>query len=324
MESLYRRLKAAGFDQRFVRERVLPEWWDDALAENPANVALAEVAIARMLGFDIPSLRDAGVRLSLPPATAARLKRTSDVDPSALAPVVRVAERLARNLIPSLKGIPPFIGERSASAVRAAILARSQDVGLADLVDFAWQSGILVAQLVDRPAKTGRLHGLAMYCDSVPAVVLTSSSDSPPGQAFRLGHELGHVMLGHVRAGQAPILDASQNISDPDQEEQQANAFALEVLTGDPGFSVKAVAGLSAEVLAAQAPTPGRKHHIDPGTLLLAYGHAADRMPAAQNALKMLGLDAGAHRVVADRLRAHLDEDLPETAERAAALAGVD
>jgi hypothetical protein len=303
---------------------VLPEWWDDALAENPANVALAEIAIARMLGFNIPSLRDPDVSLSLPSTTAARLKRTADVESSVLAPVVRVAERLARNLSPCLQDVPAFIGERSASKVRAAILARSQHVGLADLVDFAWQSGVLVAQLADRPARTGRLHGLALYCDDVPAVISTSSSDSPPWQAFRLAHELGHVMLGHVRIGQAPILDASQDLDDPDTEEQQANAFAFEVLTGQSRFSMKAVTSLNAEDLAAQAPALGRRHHIHPGTLLLAHGHSANRMPAAQNALKMLGLTDGAHRIVADRLRAHLQEDLPETAARAAALAGVD
>lgn len=323
MQSLYRRLKAAGFDQRFVRERVLPEWWDDALAENPANVALAEVAIARMLGFDLRSLRDPETPLSLPPTSAARLKRTADVEASALAPAVRVAERLARNLTCCLRDVPPFSGSRCAADVRADILARADDVGLAALIDFAWRSGILVAQLIDRPERTGRLHGVASFCDDRPVVVLMCGHDGPPWQAFRLAHELGHIMLGHVSVGQAPILDASQNLDDPDEEERQANAFALEVLTGHWGLDFAPAHGLRGPDLAQAAIDFGREKRINPGTVALAYGHSAKRMPAAQNALKHLGLTEGARKIVADRLRSHLEEDLSESAERAAALAGV-
>jgi Zn-dependent peptidase ImmA (M78 family) len=82
-------------------------------------------------------------------------------------------------------------------------------------------------------------------------------------------------LLGHVRVGQEPILDAnqildaSQSPDDPDVEERQANAFALELLTGDSELSFPPAWGLTAAALALKAPELGRKHRINPGTLAL-------------------------------------------------------
>jgi len=323
MRVLYRRLKAVGFDSRFVRESVLPDWWDDSLAENPANAAIAEMSVARMLGFSVSALRDDGMPLTLPSTSDARLKRTTDVVPAVLAPAVRVAERVVGNLQPCLVGLPSFTGATSASSARATILEHAPDVGLAQLVDFAWRCGIVVAQLADRPAKTGKLHGVAMVCGDRPAIVLTAKSDSPPWLAYHLGHELGHVLLGHVRVGAEPILDANEHPKDSDPEEQQANAFALELLTGFFDLSFSPAYGLTSAGLALKAPVIGKKYRINPGTLALAYGYTAGRIPVAQGALKQLGLDTGAHKILSDRLRSHLDEDLPETVAQAAALAGV-
>lgn len=324
MESLYRRLGTAGFDRHFVRAHALPDWWDDALAENPANVALAEIAISRTLGFSIPMLHDDDAPLVPPATSATRLKRTAGVEPSSLAPAIVVAERMALNLSPYLRDVPAFTGERTASAVRSEILSRSQNVGLAELVGFAWRSGIFVGQLADRPKNNGRLDGLAMFCDGQPSIVLTSMRDSPPWIAYHLAHELGHLLLGHVRAGDEPIVDGDGDPNDTDAEEQAANAFALEILTGHASPTFEAEYGLTAERLAEAAPNFGAEHRINPGTLALVYGFSAKRMGVAMGALKLLGLVTGGRLVVTNALRAHLERDLPETAERAAVLAGVD
>jgi hypothetical protein len=33
MDLLYKRLRDAGFNRKFVKETVLPSWWDDRIAE---------------------------------------------------------------------------------------------------------------------------------------------------------------------------------------------------------------------------------------------------------------------------------------------------
>ena len=63
MEDLYNRLKHLGIAPEFVRRYVLAEWWEDSMAEVPANRALAEIAIARAFGLQIASLRDPSIGL---------------------------------------------------------------------------------------------------------------------------------------------------------------------------------------------------------------------------------------------------------------------
>jgi len=46
MRDIYSRLKPLGFDSGFVRELLLPDWWDDELASVPANRAIAEATIS--------------------------------------------------------------------------------------------------------------------------------------------------------------------------------------------------------------------------------------------------------------------------------------
>src|SRR3982751_6031991 len=66
MKDLYKRLRAVGFDEDYVRRNLLPDWWDDSLAAVPSNRAIAEASISRMLGFPIGDLRNEKQALQLP------------------------------------------------------------------------------------------------------------------------------------------------------------------------------------------------------------------------------------------------------------------
>ena len=39
MPQLYRQLGTAGFPRKYLREVVLPSWWEDEIAHNPAGYA---------------------------------------------------------------------------------------------------------------------------------------------------------------------------------------------------------------------------------------------------------------------------------------------
>ena len=49
---------------------------------------------------------------------------------------------------------------------------------------------------------------------------------------FILAHELGHIALGHIEED-GVLIDESMDHNVQDQEEADANAFAIELLTGD-------------------------------------------------------------------------------------------
>ncbi len=93
MRDLYQRLRRQGLDQRFIRDRILPDWWEDSLAEVPANRALAETCLARHLGLRIEQLRDPEAELVLPPLSAVRFKRYRNRVDEQVLPATRIAQR---------------------------------------------------------------------------------------------------------------------------------------------------------------------------------------------------------------------------------------
>lgn len=315
MTDLYTRLREAGLDPGFVRNHILPDWWKDELGDVPANRQLAEIAISRMLGIPSAALRDRNARLELLPATTVRLKHVRNRDRASLGPSILIAERVATSVVRVIRGLPTFSGPMVASEVRRQLLEQHPVVTLGSLVDFAWDHGIVVIHLSALPPGR-KLHGVAMFEGRVPVAVLAHGSDAPPRIAFDLAHELGHILLGHVTPDTPPLADEDLASPDEDPLERHANAFAAEVLTGEPEIPFEPVLGLDEAKLTRACRTAGAEHRIDPGVLALAYGFRAERMPVAQLALKRLGLATGARATVAAALSRRLPEELPETAAR--------
>jgi len=317
MKDLYERLRDVGFDANFVRYRVLPDWWADDLAAKPANRAMAEAAISRMLGFPITRLRDPSAKLELPPVNDVRLKRTKGVKAPEVRPALLLAAQVAKGVLSAIRPPPRFGGPMPAEEVRQRILGQHHAVDLGSLLEFAWQHGIVVLHLAELPSASKKFSGMALFCGQVPVVILAFRSDSPPWLAFHLGHELGHVLLGHVAPGKPPLADSNIDQLDQDAEEKAADRFACLALTGLPEIQLPPIYGLTAAKLVAASREFGTKRNIDPGTLALIYGRSAERMPVAQNALKLMGLDRGAHAKIGAALLDRLDrDDLPEATER--------
>ena len=317
MRSLYARLKKVGYDRRFVEECILPEWWSDDLSSVEANRAIAELAIARHLGFSTADLRDPQRPLVLPQRKNIRLKRSARVTEEQVAGTVLVARRAAELVVESAVDLPSFGGAALASAIRTAILRNHAHVDLGSLLTYCWSHGIAVVHLNQTPKASKKIAGLATFCGNRPAIVLASRRDSPPWIAFHLAHELGHIMLEHVRDAGDLLVDQDLDKKDGDQQEQEADRFACELLTGEssPGFSP--TRGLTAPKLARAALQYGESHRISPGTVVLIYGRSANRYPVVPGALKYLKQEAGAHDLITGALRRVLSPgDLPETTAR--------
>ncbi len=306
MRDLYRRLRAIGFDEAFLRQRVLPDWWDDALGEVPNNRAVAEAAISQVLGLSVAALRNPSTPLTLPSLAEFRLKRNKGTKPSELIAAVHVALRAARAVTDALREVPAFNGPMSASKARETILLSSKYVDLQSLVDFAWSLGIAVIHLRSLP-KGKKFAGIATFCGARPVIILATSRDSAPWIAFHLAHELAHVLLQHVVRDAAPLIDSDIESVDSSEQEVAADRFACEMLTGNPSPKMPAVYGKTAAVLARDASFVGPQSRIHPGTYALVYGRSAGRMAVAQNALKILGCVEGGQRTLSEALEHHLN-----------------
>lgn len=312
MNDIYRRLKPLGFDARFVRELLLPDWWDDNLASVPANRAIAEASISRHLKIGLSQLADANSELTTPSTVPVRLKSaTRGTNPEVVRPSIAIAQRIATLLVQSLPTALRKFECGNASSIRQEILSSHDTVTLASLLEFSWKHGIIVAHLDRLPKVTGfrKFDGLALFANEQPCVLLAEKKDAPAWLAFHLAHELGHLMCRHVTPGSALLPDENLERIINDADEDEADAFANELLTGDPSPNLKAVYGMTAEKLANAVKHFAPRKKIDPAVFALVYGHNADRMPVAVKALSIIQQDSGARLQIRRFLNQYISMD---------------
>lgn len=73
-----------------------------------------------------------------------------------------------------------------------------------------------------------RVSGLTFYIRDQP-VILYNDAESPQRVRFTIGHELGHIVLGHVRPGEYTRQNRDPQPGD-DPVEQAANRFAADLM----------------------------------------------------------------------------------------------
>lgn len=318
IRDLQKRLKVRGFDWSFVQSYVLPEWWQDELAEVEANRALAELFVARQLGFSPKELRDRDRELSLPKMAPVRFKRyRNEVDDKVRVSTL-VAQRAASVVARFVdEHLEPFTSRHSAQELRRRILQRSRFVDLESLVRLCWDLGIPVLHLAQTPQGSKRFDGMAAFIGDRPVIVLASGRDGSPWLAFHLAHEMGHILLRHVQPGSPPVVDGELGAEAGSRgQEPEADRFACELLTGSPKPRLQDLK-LTGPRLAVTAERQGPQWGVDPGVFALIYGRSNDRWGVAQKALKLLDRDRGGQALIARFLQKQLaDAELSESDER--------
>jgi hypothetical protein len=270
---------------------VWPTWWsEDADSSSSARADLA-FTVARGLGLDPASLMGGGAPRFLWRAEA-RFKHRANEDDLELAGITSFGRSVAAVLV-SATPEGSTLPTTSAAGLRERILASGRPyVDLGDLLALCWTVGIPVAYLRVFPWQRKRMAAMAAVVTTRSAILLAKDASYPPAIAFYVAHELGHLLLGHLSVDRM-IID----LGDPavgitpgdDDEEQQADAFALELLTGDPRPQV-AVEGASANAtrLAHAATDAAGEAHVEPGVIAQLFGYATSNWEVATGALKVL------------------------------------
>lgn len=294
MTDIYARLSKMGFTPTFVRGCILPDWWEDKMAEIPANRQLAEAVIARQLGIDMASLRDHNAPLKIRQAGQLKLKRRGAASLEDLKVARILGERIARIAASTLDALPD-LHDLTAASIRQRILEKGVKwVGFHELLDFCWSIGIPVVHLCTLPSGNKKPDGMAVWTDERPVIVIASGKTHPAWHIFVIAHELGHIALGHLSKGEVSI-DSAVELDSTQREEAEANAFAVELLSGHPDLSFSPPPRrFNARELASIAQSIGEKYKIDPGFMILSYSRDQDFYPLAQAALKVLNPEANA------------------------------
>lgn len=263
-----------------------PEWWSTAADASPSALADAKFSVARKLGLDPRSLLDEGEPRFIW-KDASKYKNFTGT-PAEQAAITSFGTAFARQLIAATPPTGQTLEGQAPGTLRALLLQDGRPfVMLQSLLALCWGVGIPVVHLRVYPLPAKRMCAMAVRVDDRYAILLARDSEYPAPVAFHLAHEIGHIALSHVEADSALIDMASPDEQpEKDQEETEADRFALALLTGTPEPEIEVQGtGRSARELARQVLTVGPAHQIEPGTLALCYGHATGRWPVAIQAL---------------------------------------
>jgi len=317
MTKLYQRLAGVGFNRPFVKNIVLPDWWEDEIAETPAGYSQGLGLVARHLGLDVRTLyADAG-DLAYFDVGPKRFKKGLNVSEEDLALAVCLAMRVA-DFACHAAPAPTVPLAQSAAQLRTTLLEQHPAcVDFGSLLDYCWKCGIPVIHIAEFPAGTKKMDGLVVRINGRPVIVLTKTSKFSSWLLFILAHEMGHIIRDVLRDDKGCDYYVDENVTgDGDAEEREVNKFAVELLTGQPDSEYTASSNLTGKQLAASAARAGEAQQVDPGVVALNYARVKGHWGAAMNALNLLEPEADALALVRVKMRERLDwERLPEESQ---------
>lgn len=263
-----------------------PSWWAQEADGSPSARAELRFALARRLGLSPKGLT--GDRVEFVWRDEARFKHlTSETaeEQAALTSFGISVGQLLLRATPATGSLPDL----SADKVRAALLGAAPWVDLSGLLAVAWGLGIPVIHLRVFPLSSKSMNAMVVTAGGRPAILLGRDAQYPAPVAFTLAHEIGHIALGHL--GEASALVDLDDSGSPlgDDQENEADRYALEVLTGTPEPRVVTnIDNFTAISLAGAAMQSGQAHGIEPGTLALVLGFQSGRWPIANKALEKI------------------------------------
>jgi hypothetical protein len=323
-DTLIHRMEAAGFAGGFVRA-CLPDWWDERAEQSESAWLQMQLGLAQRLSIDPITLLDETAPLQLSDIGRPRFKHLTLSEAQQKA-ANGFANGLARLLLAATPSVPHEL-PASALELRQLLLEGTSApwIGFGQLLQLCSAFAIPVAHLTAFPAGIKGMAAMTTSIESRAALFTARIPIHPAQVAFYIAHELGHIVLGHVRDGQAIIegltLDPNEveNGVPPDDEEVEADRFAFELLTGDPQFVVRGPSdrGRAAELRTIAVQT-GASMRVDPGLIILCYGRSSGRWPVATAALKLLpDHDQPVGALINRGLRTQLDEEMLSFEDRA-------
>ena len=279
-------LKSLGLSEAAI-DAAWPEWWSEAAEPSVSAQSELRFSLSRKLGLDPKSLlEDEPQFVWNDQAKFKRLTTESALERSALA---SFGASVGRALI-SATAENYFKLSPSAGSYRDLILRREPFVSLQSLLSLCWGLGIPVVSLRVFPLNSKRMSAMVVRVNGRFAVLLARESNFPAQISFYLAHELGHAALGHVD-NELAVVEFGDTITDQssDKEEIEADAYALELLTGfkDPAFLAEG-SGFNAPALADVSLRSAVDLKIDPGVIALCFGHSTRAWQRVFSAMRMI------------------------------------
>lgn len=281
-------LRRAGLTTSAI-DAVWPEWWSDEAGDSPSAATELRFTVARRLGIAPSSLLGTGSPQFVwrDETRFKNIGAANQHEAGVLASFSVSVGRCAIRATPPETAVPVGM---TASSLRAHLLRDAPTVDLGALLIACWSFGIPVLHMKVFPLAQKRMHAVATRLGTRFAVLIARESRYASQVAYYVAHELGHILTGQVGESAAMLdVDDPLRSSDGDDEEDTADRFALELLTGDPEPDVSAnFQQFNATQVAQSAMEAAGQHKVDPGVIALCLGHRTGRWEQVMGALKII------------------------------------
>ncbi|QWT42572.1 ImmA/IrrE family metallo-endopeptidase [Dickeya dadantii] len=288
MRSIYNKFKNAGFNLSYIRS-LLPEWWDERLADTPSGRQYASLHLARMFSILPESLKDESEGICFNFGGNHKFKHRNNVADDDLDIATAIAYTAARIVASNFK--KPYDPQivLDPELIRKDTMESNPWVSLGGLVEYCHSVGIPVIYIKNFPRGAKKMAGLALMSCGRPVIILTQPQKYGY-MLFDLAHELGHIAKGHLNAenGQCHVDEKIESASTSDIE-KEANEFAFQVLSGQKSLRIVPTGSfLKAHQLANAARKFGSERGVDPTHIALNYGFVMGHWGVAVNAVKAI------------------------------------
>lgn len=286
-------LETAGYPSPLQR-RLLPDWVTNEVLENNAASAEVAVILAQRLGLRTSPLLSATPHVEALRSHDVRYKRSISAQSKNLTSATSVAVTVAE-MIGISCDIPyrPFTNDPLSLRQEIFDTHNGKWIGLRNLILSCWSHGVPVVHLTGLGIGAPKMDGVVIFTHDRPVILLSKNSESWAWQLFILAHEVGHCALGHISPDEILIDEQlgeqSYALTDADPEEQAADKFAIALLNGrhEATYTVKTTS-LNSATLANAAIAHGKRNRVDPGHIILNYGHNNNAWPLAMKAIQYL------------------------------------
>lgn len=290
---LFSSFKTLGLSASQVRT-LMPDWWDDEAAMHEGGLLELQILLARRLNVSLVSLQS---QKPLPVfrSTTQRFKTVHPEGSSQLAVAASIGHGLAQLLASSCASTslrPPV----TADTLRKELLKDHQAVTLETLCEWLWSAGVPVIHVTGWPEGLRRPDAMCVRASGRPVIMIVRKESALAKLAYLIAHEAGHVMSGHLSSDENAVLvddtlpvDRQQSFFD--QDEKQADSYAMTLLGGDAlvASSKKLVGPTYSEMgLAAAALAESQGHRLDAGQVILNWARLTQDWKLANLALRFL------------------------------------
>lgn len=309
---IYKTLSQIGLKKNHVRV-LLPDWWDDSIAKSETGAWEFVTLLSRRLSLDAKSLASGNI-VPIGSVSNIAYKHRSSISDDNYRAGTMIAAALAESVTAAMDR-DFTLTQFDPALMRSTIQALNNGIVDFDgLVVYCWNHGIPVIPLPNLPIGVRRMDGAVFKVNDRPAIIISRKNDSKAWLSFILAHEIGHYCLGHLAEGSS-IIDVDlkreatyQSDTSSDQQEREADKFALSLLSGDEAevllrnWSPR----ISGVELAFNAKRDASQVGASAGHLALRYAFLTNRWMEALTALKFLDEDFDAQIRLTEELSSRI------------------